>query len=89
MDETLNCNQPVPTIYKLGDQSCDCDSPDHAGALKYAHGTVYLCVGNEWKVIGFEAYGAEYNPGLSCKDILTKAGRQLSNGVYWIHLQGK
>lgn len=87
--ETLNCNQPVPTIYKLGDQSCECNSAAHAGALKYANGRVYVCVGNEWKVLGFEDYGAENNPGLSCKDILTKSGKQLSNGIFWIHLLGK
>ena len=51
VDETLNCNQPVPTIYKLGYQSCNCDSPDHAGALKYAHGRLYLCVDTDGKFI--------------------------------------
>ncbi|KAL9952126.1 hypothetical protein ACROYT_G039335 [Oculina patagonica] len=88
VQETLNCNEPVPTIFKLGDQSCDCNNAAHAGALKYANGRVYLCVGNGWKLLSFEDYGAENNPGLSCKDILTKAGKQLSDGVYWIRLQG-
>ena len=89
VDVTLDCNQPVPTIFKLGDASCACNKPEHAGALKYDSGKVYVCLGSEWKVIQFEAsYGSETNPGYSCKDILNKAGKQLNDGVYWIRLPG-
>jgi len=91
VDETLDCNQPVPTIYKLGDASCACDRAEHAGALKYANGKVYVCLGSEWKSLQFQesyVYGTENNPGYSCKDILDKAGQQLSDGVFWIHLRG-
>ena len=34
-------------------------------------------------------YGMENDPGYSCKDIQDNAGQQLSDGVYWIRLQGK
>ena len=53
VDETLDCNQPVPTIFKLGDQSCPCNSAAHAGALKYAYGKVHVCLGTTWKTIQF------------------------------------
>ena len=90
VEETLDCNQPVPTIYKLGDQSCDCNSAAHAGALKYANGNIYVCLGSKWKTVLLEDdYGTESNPGYSCKDILSRAGHQLNNGVFWIRLQGK
>ena len=49
-------------------------------------------MGNEWKTFQFVEdieYGTEKNPGSSCKDIKDKAvGKQLSNGVFWIKLQG-
>lgn len=91
VEETLDCNEPVPTIYKLGDQACACNSASHAGALKFVSGKVYVCLGSEWKSFRLEGgiYGTETNPGYSCKDILNKAGKQLSNGVFWIHLKGK
>ena len=92
VEETLNCDDPVPTIFKLGDASCLCNDAAHAGALKYANGKVQLCVGTEWKTFRFEGdYGTEStNPGTSCKDILNRAGKQLSNGVYWIRVgEGK
>ena len=93
VDETLSCDDPVPTIYKLGDQSCACNSPTHAGALKYVNDKVQVCLGSEWKTIQFEEnyeYGTEKNPGSSCKDIKDKSsGKQLNNGVFWIRLQGK
>ncbi|KAL9952124.1 hypothetical protein ACROYT_G039333 [Oculina patagonica] len=90
VEETLDCNQKVPTIFKLGDQSCACNRPAHAGALKYTNGKIYVCLGSKWKTVVLEdEYGTENIPGLSCKDILNKAGQhELSNGVYWIHLQG-
>jgi len=90
VEETLNCEDPVPTIFKLGDASCQCNDAAHAGALKYANGKVYLCVGTEWKTFQLLGeYGTDSaNPGISCKDILNKARKQLSNGVFWIRLQG-
>ncbi|KAL9952121.1 hypothetical protein ACROYT_G039330 [Oculina patagonica] len=90
VDVSYNCNDnPVPTIFKLGDQSCACNSATHAGALKYANGIMYICLGNKWKTVLLEDdYGTQRNPGYSCKDILNKTGQQLSNGVFWIHLQG-
>ena len=89
VDVTLDCNQPVPTIYKLGDASCVCNRPEHAGALKYDSGKVHVCLGSEWKALQFEeSYGSETNPGYSCKDILNKAGTQLNDSVYWIRLPG-
>lgn len=92
VEETLNCDDPVPTIFKLGDQSCACNSAGHAGALKFLNGKVQVCLGNEWKTFQFVEdieYGTEKNPGSSCKDIKDKAvGKQLSNGVFWIKLQG-
>ncbi|KAL9952123.1 hypothetical protein ACROYT_G039332 [Oculina patagonica] len=89
VEETLDCNEPVPTIFKLGDQSCACNSAAHAGALKYTNGKIYVCLGSKWKTVVLEdEYGTKDHPGLSCKDILNKAGQQLSNGVFWIHLQG-
>ena len=91
VETTLDCNDPVPTIFKLGDGSCACSDAAHAGALKYSNGKVYLCVGTEWKTFQLQGeYGTEStNPGVSCKDILNKAGKQLSNGVFWIRLEGK
>jgi len=91
IEETLNCDDPVPTIFKLGDASCPCNKAAHAGALKYENGKVYLCIGTGWKTFRLEStYGMESsNPGTSCKDILNKTGQQLSNGVFWIRLDGK
>ena len=91
VEETLNCDDPVPTIFKLGDAACPCNNAAHAGALKYDNGKVYLCMGTEWKTFLLEAdYGTgRTNPGTSCKDILDRAGKQLSNAVYWIRLEGK
>ena len=90
IEETLDCNDPVPTIYKLGDASCPCNSAAHAGALKFSNDKIYVCLGNEWKTVQFkENYGTENNPGSSCKDILDKAGQQLNDGVFWIRLPGQ
>ncbi len=90
VEETLDCSASVSTIFMVRDQSCACNSAAHAGVLKYANGTLYICMGSKWKAVRLIGdYGTEFNPGLSCKDILNKAGQQLSNGVFWIHLQGK
>ncbi|XP_029211738.2 uncharacterized protein LOC114975714 isoform X2 [Acropora millepora] len=86
--ETLDCNEVLPTIYKMGHGSCACDSKAHDGALKYSNGKLFLCLNSEWKALrmtGVQEYGTELNPGSSCKDILEKAdGKELSDGVYWI-----
>ena len=93
VQETLDCNQPVPTIFKLGDASCPCNKADHAGAIKYANGKVHVCLGTEWKAVQFDEslpYGTRNNPAYSCKDILDNAGpgQQRTDGVYWIRLKG-
>ncbi|XP_068748630.1 uncharacterized protein [Montipora capricornis] len=90
VEETLDCNQPVPTIFKLGDASCHCNDAAHAGSIRYANGKVQVCLGTEWKTVQYtSAYGTERNPGYSCKDILdNSAGQQLNDGVYWIRLRG-
>jgi len=92
VERLFECNEPAPTIYKLGDGSCACNQPNQAGALKYDNGKVYVCLGSEWQLLQFQevyVYGTENNPGYSCKDILDKSGQQLSNGVFWIRLRGK
>ena len=90
VEKTLACNETAPTIYKLSAASCACNQYDQAGSLKYDNGKVYVCWGKEWKSIQLQgSYGTENNPGYSCKDILDKAGQQLSDGVFWIHLRGK
>lgn len=89
VDETLDCSEPVPTVFKLADASCPCNNPTHAGALKYVDGKVYVCSGSKWKTVQFNgAYGTENNPGSSCKDIQDNAGQQLSDGIFWIRLRG-
>ena len=89
--ETLNCNDVLPTIFKIGDQSCACDSKAHDGALKYFNGKLFVCLNSEWKALHLSEineYGTEHNPGSSCKDILEKAdGKYLSDGVYWIGIR--
>ena len=92
VEETLDCNEPIPGILKLGNTSCSCNNPAHAGALKYVNGEVYVCLGSEWKIMRSPETvddGTEKNPGFSCKDIQDKAGQQLSDGVYWIRLRSK
>ena len=89
--ETLDCNEVLPTIYKMGDGSCACDSKAHVGALKYSNGKLFVCLNSEWialRLTGIQEYGTEFNPGTSCKDILEKADRKdLSDGVYWIGIR--
>ena len=89
--ETLDCKDVLPTIFKLGDESCDCDSKAHDGALKYFNGKLFVCLNSEWKALRLkeiQKYGSEHNPGSSCKDILEKAdGKYLSDGVYWIGIR--
>ena len=93
VEETLDCRDPVSTVFKLGNASCACNNSAHAGALKYFKGEVYVCLGSEWKIIHLQettdyAHGTPENPGSSCKDIHDKAGQQLSDGVFWIRLLG-
>ena len=94
VEETLDCSDPVSTAFKLGNASCPCNDPEHAGVLKFVNGEVYVCLGSEWKTVQFQEinlmdYGTAENAGVSCKDIHDKAGQQLSDGVYWIRLPGK
>ena len=51
VEETLDCDYPVPTIFKLGDQSCACNNAAHAGALKYSNVSVDICLGSKWKAV--------------------------------------
>ena len=90
VEETLDCDEPVPTVFRLADAFCECNDPAHAGALKYVNGSVYVCLGNEWKTVQLKGtYGTQDNPGTSCKDILDNAMQQLSDGIFWIRLRGK
>ena len=94
VEETLDCNQDVPLILKLGNVSCACDRAEHAGALKYSNGLMSICSGsNNWSVVLFKGiydYGTIRNPASSCKDIMDKAvEKQLTDGVYWLRFTGK
>ena len=93
VEETLDCSKDVPLILKLGNDSCACDREEHAGAFKYANNTLHVCLGNRWSAIRSKrlySYGTKNNPGFSCKDIRDKsAEKQLSDGVYWLHNEGK
>ena len=94
VEETLDCNDPVPTIFKIGDAACPCNKANHAGAIKYMNGKLHVCLGTEWKTVQFEGsspYGTRNNPAYSCKDILDNAGpgQQHTDGVYWIRLRGR
>ena len=89
VEETLDCGDPVSSIFKIGKDSCACDNDKHAGALKFADGNLMVCLGNEWARAEFEVppeYGSKFNPGNSCKDIRTKLGGSPSDGIYWIKL---
>ena len=44
---------------------------------------IYICNGKEFYPISLVPVGTQSNPGLSCKDILTKAPSS-TDGVYWI-----
>ncbi|KAK2567638.1 hypothetical protein P5673_008490, partial [Acropora cervicornis] len=89
VDETLDCRDPVSSIFKIGKDSCACDNDRHAGALKFVDGKLMVCLGDRWAELNptvDDAYGTEFNPGESCKDIKNKLGGSPSDGVYWIKL---
>ena len=94
VEQTFDCNEPVPGILKLANASCACNNSAHSGALRYADGKAFVCSGSsKWKPVQFQEivvdYGTVENPGSSCKDIQDKAGQQPSDGVFWIRLRGK
>ena len=91
VEEILYCGDPVSGIFKIGNFSC-CYNAEHAGALKFLSGKLYICLGNKWATFEFEKlfdYGTEFNSGYSCKDIQGRAQKRLSDGIYWIRLRGK
>ncbi|XP_029197181.2 uncharacterized protein LOC114962382 isoform X4 [Acropora millepora] len=90
VEEILYCGDPVSGIFKIGNFPC-CYKAEHAGALKFLSGKLYICLGNKWATFEFEklfVHGTEFNPGFSCKDIQDRAGKRLSDGIYWIRLRG-
>ena len=89
VDETFDCRDPVSSIFKIGKDSCACDSDKHAGALKFVDGKLMVCLGDHWAKAELnpkDTYGTEFNPGESCKDIKNKLSGSPSDGVYWIKL---
>ena len=92
VEETLDCTDPVSSIFKIGKDSCACDNDKHAGALKFIDGKLMVCLGNRWAEAESElnpkvdTYGTEFNPGESCKDIKNKLSGSPADGVYWIKL---
>ena len=92
VDETLDCSDPVSSIFKIGKDTCACDNDKHAGALKFVDGKLMVCLGNRWakaqwkpKVVD-HADGTEFNPGKSCEDIRGKIIGSAPDGIYWIKL---
>ncbi|XP_074631291.1 uncharacterized protein LOC141889861 isoform X2 [Acropora palmata] len=76
---------------QIGKDSCDCDSDQHAGALKFVDGQLRVCLGNRWakaqwkpKVDDAYGYGTEFYPGKSCKDIKKNLTGSPADGIYWI-----
>ena len=91
VDETLDCRDPVSSIFKIGKDSCACDSDKHAGAIKFVDGQLMVCLGNHWAKAQWKpkvdyAYGTEFNPGESCKNIKEELHGSPEDGVYWIKL---
>ncbi|KAK2567648.1 hypothetical protein P5673_008501 [Acropora cervicornis] len=91
VDETLDCTDTVSSIFKIGKDSCDCDSDQHTGALKFVDGQLRVCLGNRWakaqwkpKVDDAYGYGTEFYPGKSCKDIKKNLTGSPADGIYWI-----
>ncbi|XP_029197146.2 uncharacterized protein LOC114962351 isoform X2 [Acropora millepora] len=91
VDETLDCTDTVSSIFKIGKDSCACDSDQHAGALKFVDGQLRVCLGNRWakaqwkpKVDDAYIYGTEFYPGKSCKNIRENITGPLADGIYWI-----
>ena len=93
VEEALDCNKNVPTVFKVSDASCPCNDVSHSGALKFSGDELYICSGTEWKIVQLSketggTYGTKTNPGASCKDILAKAPNEEKpkNGIYWIRI---
>ncbi|XP_068731450.1 uncharacterized protein [Montipora capricornis] len=93
VEEALDCNKNVPTVFKVSDASCPCNDVSHSGALKFSGDELYFCSGTEWKIVQLSketggTYGKRTNPGASCKDILAKAPNEEKpkNGIYWIRI---
>lgn len=89
VDETLDCRDPVSSIFKIGKDSCACDSDKHAGALKFVDGQLMVCSSKGWRKAQWktdDAYGTEFNPGKSCKDIKQKLMGSPADGIYWIKI---
>ena len=60
-------------------------TPEHLGA-SYVNSklkTLFICNGTEFYPVALAVYGAQGNPGLTCKDVLKKEPKAAS-GVYWI-----
>ena len=93
VEESLDCNKAVPTLFKLSDASCSCDDASHSGALKFADNEVHVCVGTEWKEVllmkeASGPYGSEGNPGQSCDDIYEELVKDAmpKDGIYWLRI---
>ena len=91
VDETLDCTDTVSSIFKIGKDSCACDSDQHAGALKFVDGQLRVCLGNrwaraQWKPEVDDTYGTEFYPGKSCKEIKANLTGSPADGIYWIKI---
>ena len=95
VEENLDCNKVVPTVFKLSDASCPCNDASHSGALKFADNELLVCEGMEWKTVklvkyvgGVGPYGSESNPGQSCDDIYDELLKDSDpeDGIYWLYL---
>ncbi|KAK2567701.1 hypothetical protein P5673_008558 [Acropora cervicornis] len=91
VEETLDCNKAVPTVFKLSDASCPCDDASHSGVLKFSDNEVHVCAGTEWNMVHLikevsGPYGSEGNPGQSCDDIYDELvkGSTPEDGIYWL-----
>ncbi|XP_044163106.1 uncharacterized protein LOC122947672 isoform X3 [Acropora millepora] len=91
VEETLDCNKAVPTVFKLSDASCPCDDASHSGVLKFSDNEVHVCAGTVWNMVHLikevsGPYGSEGNPGQSCDDIYDELvkGSAPEDGIYWL-----
>ena len=91
VEETLDCNKAVPTVFKLSDASCPCDDASHSGVLKFSDNEVHVCAGTEWNMVHLikevsGPYGSEGNPGQFCDDIYDELvkGSTPEDGIYWL-----
>ena len=95
VEEALDCNKVVPTVFKLSDASCPCNDASHSGALKFADNELFVCDGTKWKFVQLTKvhgdvgpYGSEFNPGESCDDIYDELVKDSTpeDGIYWLRL---